>query len=58
MHWLLHSIAVVLPGSVLFLAAAVVGDHRSAIITAALLIASAPAYEFLVRRRRVALAGL
>jgi basic amino acid/polyamine antiporter, APA family len=52
------STAVVLLGSVLFLAAAVAGDHRSAIIAAALLIASAPAYHFLVRRRRVALAGL
>jgi basic amino acid/polyamine antiporter, APA family len=48
------STAVVLSGSVLFLAAAVAGDPRSAIIAAALLIASAPAYEFVVRRRRVA----
>jgi amino acid transporter len=52
------STAVVLLGSVLFLAAAVAGDPRSAIIAAALLIASAPAYELVVRRRRVALAGL
>ena len=36
------STAVVLLGSVLFLAAAVAGDHRSAVIAAALLIASAP----------------
>ena len=52
------STAVVLLGSVLFLTAAVAGDPRSAIVAAALLIASAPAYEFVVRRRRVALAGL
>jgi APA family basic amino acid/polyamine antiporter len=52
------STAVVLAGSVLFLVAAVAGDPRSAIIVAALLIASAPAYEFVKRRRRVAQGGL
>lgn len=52
------STAVVLLGSVLFLAAAAVGDHRSAIVAAVLLIASVPAYEFVVRRRRIALAGV
>ena len=52
------STAVVLAGSVLFLVAAVAGDPRSAIIIAALLIASAPAYEFVKRRRRVAQGGL
>jgi len=48
------STAVVLLGSVLFLVAAVAGDPRSAIIVAALLIASAPAYAFVKRRRHVA----
>ena len=52
------STAVVLAGSMLFLVAAVAGDPRSAIIVAALLIASAPAYEFVKRRRRVAQGGL
>jgi APA family basic amino acid/polyamine antiporter len=52
------STVVVLAGSVLFLVAAVAGDPRSAIIVAALLIASAPAYEFVKRRRRVAQGGL
>jgi APA family basic amino acid/polyamine antiporter len=52
------STAVVLVGSVLFLAAAVAGDHRSAIIAATLLIASIPAYAFVVRRRAVAQAGI
>jgi APA family basic amino acid/polyamine antiporter len=52
------STAVVLLGSVLFLAAAVAEDHRSAIIAAILLIASVPAYELIVRRRRIAQAGL
>jgi APA family basic amino acid/polyamine antiporter len=52
------SSAVVLVGSVLFLAAAVAEDHRSAIIAAILLIASVPAYELIVRRRRIAQAGL
>jgi len=49
--------AVVLAGSVLFLGAAVAEDQRSAIIAAALLLASVPAYQFVVRRRRVAQAG-
>jgi APA family basic amino acid/polyamine antiporter len=48
------STAVVLLGSVLFLAAAVAGDHRSAIIVAALFVASVPAYAVVVRRRAVA----
>ena len=48
------STAVVLAGSVLYLVAAVAGDPRSAIIVAALLIASAPAYAFVKRRRRKA----
>ena len=52
------STAVVLAGSVLFLVAAVAGDPRSAIIVAALLIASAPAYELVKRRRRVAQGAL
>ena len=52
------STAVVLAGSVLFLVAAIAGDPRSAIIIAALLIASAPAYELVKRRRRVAQGGL
>ena len=52
------STGVVLAGSVLFLVAAVAGDPRSAIIVAALLIASAPAYEFVKRRRREAQVGL
>jgi APA family basic amino acid/polyamine antiporter len=51
------STAVVLVGSVLFLAA-VAGDHRSAIIAATLLIASIPAYAFVVRRRGAAQAGI
>jgi APA family basic amino acid/polyamine antiporter len=46
------STAIVLVGSVLYLVAAVAGDPRSAIIVAALLIASAPAYAFVKRRRR------
>jgi APA family basic amino acid/polyamine antiporter len=52
------STAVVLAGSVLFLCAALAGDHRSAIIAAALLIASVPAYGFVARRRVLAQAGL
>ena len=52
------STAVVLLGSVLFLAAAVAEDHRSGIIAGALLIASIPAYEFIVRRRAIAQAGI
>lgn len=52
------STAVVLLGSVLFLAAAVADDHRSAVIAGVLLIASIPAYEFIVRRRTVAQAGI
>jgi APA family basic amino acid/polyamine antiporter len=52
------STAVVLLGSVLFLAAAVAEDHRSAIIAATLLIASILAYEFIVRRRPIAQAGI
>ena len=47
-----------LVGSVLFLAAAVAWDDRSAIIAASLLIASVPAYEFIVRRRAAAQAGI
>lgn len=52
------STAVVLLGSVLFLAAAVAEDHRSAIIAAGLLIASIPAYEFIVRRRAIVQAAI
>jgi len=52
------STAVVLLGSVLFLAAAVAEDHRSAIIVAALLVASIPAYAVVVRRRAGAQAGI
>jgi APA family basic amino acid/polyamine antiporter len=52
------STAIVLLGSVLFLAAAVAGDRRSAIIVATLLVASVPAYAVVVRRRAVAQAGI
>ncbi len=45
--------AVVLVGSVLFLVAAIAGDHRSAIIVVALLVVSVPAYALIVRRRSV-----
>jgi len=45
------STAVVLLGSVLFLAAAVAEDRRSAIIVAVLFVLSIPAYAFTVRRR-------
>ena len=45
------STAVVLLGSVLFLVAAVAGDPRSAIIVVGLLIASAPAYALVTKRR-------
>ena len=52
------STAIVLLGSALFLAAAVAGDRRSAIIVATLLVASVPAYAVVVRRRAVAQAGI
>ncbi|HLW23838.1 MAG TPA: APC family permease [Steroidobacteraceae bacterium] len=48
------STAIVLLGSVLFLVAAVAGDRRSAIIVAALFVASIPAYVLTVRSRNSA----
>ena len=45
------STAVVLLGSVLFLVAAVAEDQRSALIVAALFVASIPAYALTVRRK-------
>jgi APA family basic amino acid/polyamine antiporter len=51
------STAVVMAGSVLFLVAAVAEDHRSAVVAAALLLASVPAYQWVVWRRRAAEAG-
>ena len=51
------STAIVLAGSILFLLAAITADKRSAIIVAALLIVSVPAYELIVRQRRAAQAG-
>lgn len=48
------STAFVLLGSVLFLVAAVAEDRRSAIIVAALFVASIPAYALTVRRRKSA----
>lgn len=52
------STAVVLLGSVLFLAAAIAGDHRSATIVAGLLAMSFPAYAVVARRRAVAQARI
>ncbi len=48
------STAIVLLGSMLFLVAAVAEDRRSAIIVAALFVASIPAYALTVRRRKSA----
>jgi APA family basic amino acid/polyamine antiporter len=44
--------AIVLIGSLLFMAAAVAGDRRSAVIAGVLLVASLPAYGWLARRRQ------
>ena len=49
-----YSTAIVLIGSVMFLVAAVVEDHRSALIVAGLCIASVPAFALVVRRQRSA----